>query len=45
MKNLRPVNEQVKFSHEQPRGYMNQHLELLCSISAWSSQCCSITVC
>jgi hypothetical protein len=44
MKNLLPVNEQVIFSHEQLRSSVYTHLELLLSISAWSSLRCSLTV-
>jgi hypothetical protein len=44
MKNLLPVNEQVTFSHEQLRSSVYPHLELLRSISDWSSLRCSLTV-
>jgi hypothetical protein len=44
MKNLLLANEQVTFSHEQLRSSVYPHLELVCSISAWSSLRSSITV-
>lgn len=44
MKNLLSVNEQVTFSHEQLRSSVYPHLELLRSISAWSSLRSSVKV-